>query len=291
MQRLIYQNLLGEQAVFHLPPYLLESVSGTQELQSDILTARGAYQHGDTTTGMLAQHREVEAAFALVASSRVQLYEARRRLCGVLAPQRALSPEGKQAKLFYENDLGKWWTYAVPMEGPTFGARKSNALLKGRLRFRCERPYWYAYTENRASFTYSGTGLALPASFPLMLGQRDYQQTVINYGHVSAPVRVAIVGQGEVPSLINLTTGARIELTQALPVGSTLYCNTDPAELSATVIDQDGATTSAFGMISVDRALSDFTLRPGSNELSYAPGGAQAKSSIYVRWFAPYQGV
>lgn len=80
-------------------------------------------------------------------------------------------------------------------------------------------------------------------------------------------------------------------MSAAVPEGNTLVLNTDPARLDARIIDAGGAATGAFGKLSLDTPLADFTLRPGLNELAYEAGGASAQSEITVTWRHAYEGV
>ena len=95
MQRLIYENLLGERVELGgTPPFILETVSGVGATAAQMLFTRGARQNGVTTHGALRERRLVQASIALMgAHSREALYQLRRNLARVLAlpPQSALS--------------------------------------------------------------------------------------------------------------------------------------------------------------------------------------------------------
>ena len=290
MQRLTYINLLGESVRFFHAPFVLESVSGTGPTDTEVATLRGAYQSGDTVTGARKQSREVTVTFAVLCDTRLAMYELRRTLCGALAPHKAFDGES-QARLIYENDAGRFWTPAVPIEGPTFGHRRQNALPQVTLRFRCERSCWYDMTATEASLAYRGEGLSLPMSAPFCLGSRDFTCEVWNDGQVDAAAEIEVTGRGEIPALVNLDTGAAIRLASALPTGSTLRIVTEPGALSCRVTDSGGTQSNAFGLLSADTELTRFTLRPGRNVLKYEPGGEAALSSIRVRFYAPYEGV
>ena len=80
-------------------------------------------------------------------------------------------------------------------------------------------------------------------------------------------------------------------MAAAVPEGNTLVLNTDPARLDARIIDAGGVESGAFGKLSLDTPLADFTLRPGLNELRYEAGGASAQSEITVAWHAAFEGV
>jgi hypothetical protein len=145
--------------------------------------------------------------------------------------------------------------------------------------------------EDEVAFSYGGDGFSLPFSFPISFGTRDYSREAVNTGHVDAPAQIWIECKGEIPRLVNRSTGKSLALSSAVPEGYTLYINTDPARLEATLTDPNGAVTGAFGRLSLDTPMADFVLRPGLNTLVYEAGGAGAQSGIRVRWRAAYEGV
>lgn len=291
MQKLTYTNILGESLVFYRdPPFIFRSIKGTGHAGLVVSTLQGVYQSGDSTVSLRRQHREVDLTFSIAATNLEALYTHRRQLCGVLAAWKAFDGS-RRARIIYENDSGRWWTWAIPEVGPNFESRIASYHLDIPITFRCESPYWYDMAKSNVVLAYSGAGFSLPFTFPISFGSRDFSRTAENVGHVPAPVEVVIEGQGETPLLINADTGAQLRLTSALPAGHTLTINTDPAQLAATVRDDGGSDESAFGLLAIDSPLTVFTLRPGLNKLVYEPGGGAALSRITVSWYAQYEGV
>lgn len=290
MQQLTYENLLGERVDFFHDPYIFAKVTGIGPTDPDIATVSGAYQPGATVRGLLRTSRKVDITLHIHGATRAQMYQLRQKLAGVMTAGKAYSEEAGCAKLYYQNDNGRWWTYAVPESGPDEGSRYANWLGALTVSFSCESAYWFSIAREEASFLYSGGGFSLPFSFPVSFGSREYSLTVNNTGQVDAPVEVTISGAGETPSLYNATTGKRLRLTSALPSGSILHINTDPARLEARITNEEGETN-AFGLLDVSAPLSGFVLRPGQNQLIYEPGGASAQSNITVSWYNRFEGV
>ena len=286
MQQLAYENNLGERVEFAREPYIFCRVRGLSSTEPAIASLRGAYQSGVTVRSIRRGERRVELTLHIRGDNRADLYRKRQALYRVMAADSAMG-----AKLYYTNDAGSWWTWAVPASQPEEGQRCREYLAEMRVDLLCESAYWYGVGQSMAAFQYSGAGFSLPFSFPVSFGYRDFSQEVIVGGQVNAPVVVEITGQGETPSLYNATTGQRLRLTAPLPVGHTLRINTDPARLEAVIIAQNGAESSAFALLDVESPLSSFTLRPGINQLVYEPGGAAATSTIRIRWHDRYEGV
>ena len=290
MQKLIYINLLNEQVVFMHAPFVLVKLGGLGLPDVNVETLQGVYQQGDSTASLRRGARHVTLTLHLMADTRAEMYALRQRLMGVLSPDRAFDGT-ERARLIYENDYGRYETYAVPEGGLEAEKRIRNIQPNLKLTFRCESPYWYELARREVYFGYSGVGFTLPFEYPVSFGRREFSQEAVNPGQVAVPVELVVSGRGETPSILNRRSGKRLARTAPLPIGSTLTLNTDPARLAATVTDANDATTSAFGLLDVSTPLADFTLLPGSNELVYEAGGAGAQSEIRVRWRAAYEGV
>lgn len=290
MQKVTYTNVLGDGVVFWHAPYVLANVEGTGPTDLAAATLRGAYQDGVTVASVRRDKREVRVRFSIEGVTRAGLYERRAALCAALSAGRAFA-NGETARLIYENDAGRWWTHALPEVGPEFKDRLSTWEREARVSFLCQSAYWYAPEMSSVTLAYSGDGFELPFDFPIAFGSQMFSRVAVNGGPVPTPCVIEIAGSGETPELVNERTGARIQLTSALPSGARLQINTDPARLSAVVTDAEGAVTSAFPYLDISAPISAFTLMPGDNRLTYVPGGTAALSRIVVRWYERWEGV
>lgn len=286
-----YINLLNESASFGGEgPYVLCKAEGLGPAELNYEEVRGAFQQGTTLTGYRRQRREVELSIHLDGGTRARLYALRQSLSGILSPERALRGR-ERARLIYENDHGRWWTWAAPAGEVHWGARVGEYLSGAKVRFLCESPYWYDMSPAILRFQYGSSALQLPFTLPLRLGYRSFQGRAFVGGQMDTPVEVWVRGTGETPSLVNRSTGAALRLTSALPAGSTLYINTDPSRLQADITGADGSVRNAFGLVDVTHPISHFQLRCGINELEYEPGGDSALTEIELRWYDRFEGV
>ena len=291
MQKVTYQNILGESITFMHGPYVLEEVKGTGSVPRTVGSISGVYQDGATATGIRRDHREVDIKFHIFGTTRKDLYQLREKLLGVLAAYKAFGEDERRAKLFYENDHGAWWTWAIPLDIEDFGKRIINAHGSIPLTFWCESANWYNLAPDMEVLAFSGEGFDLPFDFPIAFGSREFKKTLHNKGHVFSPVKIEIEGQGEKPAIVNLSTGARLQITSPLPVGHRLTINTDPANLEVTMIDAEGNKTNAYGYLDETTPLTAFTLRPGANVIEYEAGNAAAQSKITITWYMVFEGV
>ncbi len=290
MQRLTYINVNQESVVFDKGGCIFKSISGLGAADLTFKTLQGAYQQGESLVYLRREKRVITVNFHLYGETRAELYAARRELERVISAEKAFTASDT-ARLFYENDDGKWFIHAVPEEGIQGGKRVNNYLTDLKLTFRCPSPFWLSTEEKRAIFRQSGDGFQLPFQFPITFGSQDFMQELVNDGQTSCPVTVEITGSGEVPQLINMETGTRLKLTSQLPQGYKLLVNTDRNALTAVVTDTAGNETSAFGLLDVASPVTDFVLRPGRNRVKYDPGGEATGTVIAVRWRDRYEGI
>lgn len=146
--------------------------------------------------------------------------------------------------------------------------------------------------QSSALMAYSGSAFRFPMTFPVSFGNRKFSVTAVNTGQVDVPVAIEIYGSGEMPRLVNHTTGRSLQLSRLLAENEMLSINTDPNNLIVSVTNlETGATESAFGYLTLDSALSVFTLRPGNNDLEYIPSFGGARSRVRVSWYGRMEGV
>ena len=290
MQKLTYVNLRLERVELAREPLVLARVKGLGSPGVTIKTAGAAFLGGDLTQSLLRQSREIDATVTVRANSREELYGLRAELCARLSPERAFDGENR-ARLYYENDAGCFWTWAIPEGGPEWGARIQNAHPNLKMSFHCESPFWYGAQCKALLFGESPEGLSLPFILPLRLGKKAFSASARSEGQCETPVTVTVWGKGETPSLLNQSTGAQLRLISPLPDGDVLTLCTDPRRLAARVTHPDGTEENAFGLLDPVTPLSSFTLRAGDNQVAYLPAGESAQSRIRLEWYDCYEGV
>lgn len=292
MQKVTYVNAYGESIEFAAePPVLLRSVSGFSHADAQIVSAQGAYQAGSTVQRLQLQARSVQVQFDILPQeSREAFYRERMRVEQVLSVGRCMR-DGKMGCLIYENDAGAWRTDAVVDGGIHYGKRFLHAAAGSRVSFLCPSPYLLSCEEQVSQMRMGQSGLTLPLSLPVMLGMRRFRTVLANSGTADAPVTLTLYGAGELPRLVNHTTGAELIVGRAIPSGAKLVVHTDPQALSCVLYGADGAGEDAFGYLDPSVAVSAFVLVPGDNDVEYAPGEISADSRVDIAWRSCYEGV
>lgn len=293
MQRLEYVNLRGDKTVFGgEPPYVLEHVDGLGLAPMELISHRGVYQQGVSLQRLTREARVVECKFHVEGGeSRANMYQKRIALLAELSPQFALDEgTGTMAKLYYENDYGRWWTYAVPKE-LAYVNRLQNYMVSCPLDFSCPSPYWRGDDDHEVTLEMATGAFRLRFGFPITLGNRRFSATVYSDSQVDTPVNILIEGHGEMPTLANHTTGKSITVQRAVASGEFLEISTDEDNLYVNLLQADKQVIPAYGYLSLDSALSDFVLRPGDNRIEYIPSEASESSKVTVTWETRLEGV
>lgn len=289
MQKLIYENIRGEQAVFLHAPYVLCSLRGMGLSDVNIAASSGAYQQGESLLSLRREKRTVQVTLHLMAANRQEMYQLRSKLCGILSPGLAFDGQ-RRGRLIYQNDYGTWWTWAVPEGGLNWGKRVMDVQPSVTVDFVCESPYWFGQTSAAMLIGTSG-GFILPTVLPFTLGKLSTEVSLTNQGQTDAPVTIRMTGSGETPTLTNLRSGAALRLVQPLPVGDVLTLCTEPGSLMAQVTHPDGSVENGFGLLDPTASLLAFTLLPGVNPLSYSSEEQTARTMVRVEWNDCYEGV
>ena len=294
MQRLIYENLAGEQLVMGGEgPYVLASVSGLGPTEAELISLRGARQNGATLRSATRLERYVKARLSIWgAQSRGEMYRARQAMARLLAMQRCFDAQsGAQGRLIYENDAGRYWTHAVPEACATDGTRWANALDGVTVTFCCQSPYWNEFARSTLVMCMSETGFTLPFTLPVQLGRTEFSAECDNAGTIDAPVCIKVEGSGEMPEILNETTGAALRIERAIESGERLVIETDPDALNVTIEHADGTVESAFGYLDAQCAMSAFALAPGRNVLRSVPGETAHHTRVTLKWRTRHEGV
>ncbi len=293
MQRLIYVNRFGaELEMYKGGAYILEHIEGTGSTGRKIATIKSVVGQGEYTTGARREAREVEAKISIEGKGRADMYKKRVELCDILSLDKVFDDKQKLAsKLIYQNDNGMYWTPAMLEDDIEFNKRLADYSTNIKLNFMCPSSYWYGMTQERVEISFGGGAFTLPFKFPISFGKRNFEVEAENKGSINTPVEISIHGQGETPSILNASTGKRIKLKSPVPVGYTLKINTDKNKLSVRLVDTEGVSVNAFGMLDPQEPVSEFVLKVGLNKIVYEHGAEAALSKIEIKWYTSHEGV
>ncbi|MBP2116587.1 hypothetical protein J2Z45_000135 [Cohnella lubricantis] len=251
-------------------------------MQADIRSTQSPYQDGSSVVAVQMPNRLVTLTGTVMAGSREEMYELRRRL------SRVLNPKLGAGRLVYENDYRSYAADAIPDEAPVFTNRFSNHH-GFTASFTCPDPFWRDVEEATKDLKSLTGGL----TFPLKLGTRfaliGYRGVFENEGDVETPIRIRYTGPAVNPVVENETTGEYIKINTTLAATDVLEITTAFGRKRVEVVAADGSRTNVFHWI--DLGSTFFGLQPGENILKYSSDNAEDDiSTVTVYWNNRYGG-
>lgn len=160
----------------------------------------------------------------------------------------------------------------------------SNYGAKLTLQFECADPRRYSVTEHESIVGLvvpSETGLVYPLVYPLDYGDPLVPSTALlnNDGNVNTPVRVVIRGPIENPSVVNQTTGRRLDFDITITEDDTLTIDTQ----KGSVLLNDAADRIYTRSLSSSPILS-FNLEAGDNSMRILADTWSVGASVSFYW-------
>lgn len=285
MRRLTYENTRGNQIEFYLTPFLIESLTGIGDLESDHYTQKSPYQDGLSyiETNFKPRYIDLEGSIMERNFKSIRMY--RSMLSSICNPKLGLG------KLTLELDGITREIYCVPNSAPVFPERERMPVQSFTITWFCPDPYWRSPNqESRPLKSYVGK-FKLPMTFPFELGTSGSRTTLYNDGDVPAPVTVEIHGPTTNPQLFNRTTGEHIRINRTISDDEILHVNTKSGS-QRVEIERNGESNNAFGYLDHDSsALSDFCLELGENEIEHVADAGNRHAQVIVRWQDQFVGV
>lgn len=283
MQKLTFVNARGESITFgNEKPFILSHIDGTGGVAADLKTTKSPYQDGSTLVGVTMEDRLVSITGAIMATTREEMYQLRRRLTQILNSKSA-------GKLIYTNDAHTYVIDAVPDGSPAFGDRHANNQLFAA-NFICPDPFWTDENEIVKALKFEEGGLTFPLRLSTMFAFSAYRGIFTNSGDVDTPVTVHYRGPAKNPLVMNETTGEFIKVNYDLTDEDVLEISTAFGRKRVEVVNDDGTRTNVFHWIDLDSTF--FQLVPGENMLRYDSDeeADRERANVTVYWHNRYSG-
>lgn len=293
MQYLKYTNPKGERVEFRhdTPPYIFESVTGTDGVNAEIATSSSPGQNGKSTHQVTLSDREVTVKFNVKGKDRADMYKKRRELIAVTSSSFFSNGE-PSGVLEYKNDLGTWDIPCIVKSGAKFDKRIKD-YNHGTISFYCPDPYWRKRVPEYNQIAFFDSGVEFPLVIDmykkLEFARRSFERSVFNTGDSPTPVEITIKGPAIEPEIIKVSTGEYIRVSRALNKGDTLVINTDMNNFTVIITRENGDKETAYGYL--DLSSTPFSLAPGANELRFESGDDTAESTAFALFFPRFGGV
>lgn len=291
MQRLVYVPPGGNIELpdtcveFSLtPPYIIGSVTGTGGPETTVISSNVPGVDGMFVHGIRAESREVTCYIHVDGDDRRDMYRKRFEL------NKMLTPGQTPGMLYYTNDYTVKRIEAFPKSSPRYTDRIQN-YNRAELIFLCPSPYWEDTVTQSGFMAYINGGFKFPFRFrPAISFAALQKQTVLNNaGSVPAPVEIVIQGPATNPTVVNQTTGERLQVRRSLAEGEILEINTKRGAKSVKLTKPGQDPEDAFQYVDLHSTF--LQLRPGVNELRYESENEAEQTRVTVRFRELYAGV
>lgn len=288
MQRLKFVNSRGYEIVFdNFPPFIFWKIDGLSIPPLETIFTQASTQNGYTLHDILLNARVVHATCHVHGvDGKKMMFEKRRELNYVCNPGLDLGT------LIYTNDYGAWQIPAFCRENPYAGKIQSVQTLD--ISFECPQPFLMSADPIQFYLAYIEGGLEFPLETPTEFGLFGYRVDINNNGDANTPIEMYIDGGSLNPIIKNETTGEFIKLAKQLNFYDRLYINTDPENLTVSLITIDPetnqeVTTNAYGYLTDDSVL--FKLIPGENAITFHSDDDNEKVRIRGIFYKLFVGV
>lgn len=283
MRRLTYENPKGEEIVFYLSPFLIESLEGIGEVESDVQTKSAPYADGVTHIDSRLEPRHIDMEGSIMLTGFKDIREKRRVITRVCNPKLGLG------LITFELDGETYQIRGVPDAVPTFPERGRNPWQPFEITWLCPNPYWRSPNETAKPLVAYVGHFKLPTKFPFKLGTSGSKTTLYNDGDVPAPVRIEMHGPTTNPQIFNRTTGEYLRINRTIARGEVMHINTESGKQRVVIIDEEGNEDSAFGYLDHDSDL--FYLQLGENVIEHVADAGNRHAEVIVRWDSMFVGV
>lgn len=215
MQKLVWQNSLGNEIDLTKPPYGVTNWEGFSNTSLNIQSQQVPFQDGGVFIDALMEQRELNITLAMQDENNLEnRYRMRRELIHILNPKLG------EGYLIYTNDFTSKRIKCVP-QIPLFENHNSNdsGTPKASLTWIACEPYWEDLEEIKVDFSIG--------QFP----------TIRNDGDVPTDVEIEITGTVAQPQITNETTGKKIKLTDVVDMPTIINTNSGKKSVKARYID------------------------------------------------------
>lgn len=279
----------------HSPPFVFESISGIDAIDTSIIVQSPASMDGAIYQDLFLEDREITLNLHVYGRDREEMYQNKQELIRLLGS--GYYKNGKKGRFFYENDYGRWWIPAIVKQGAKQIGKRIKNYLPMQVVFYCPDPKFRASEVTIDRMAYIRGGFKFPLTIPAVnqenpgvrFGVRGYLITITNAGDQTAPLELEITGTALKPKITLKNTGEYIAVNRTLAIGDKLTINTQPGEKKAMITRANGDIEDAMGYI--DPLSTWFSLRPGDNVLEYTSGDDTTNASVIVQTWSRYGGV
>ena len=226
-QKLTFTNARGESVVFSYQPFVLNSVAGLAELESQDYTYDGYNQDGASYLSSVLDSRKVDIQFTIIADNVDNLIKKRRNV------NQVFNPKLGAGELVYTYRGIERKLICVPSGTPKFEVKSRKIYSKGQITLTAYDPYFYDLSETKVTVATWRSAFKFPLTVPRKGSIMGYKEpslivNVINEGDIECGLTIEFMAKGVVknPSLLNVNTQEYIKVNRTMVAGEKIIVNT-----------------------------------------------------------------
>lgn len=261
MHKLTYENSNGGKVTLGaMPPFVLKTFSGINDISVDIQRQKAPFQDGSTQLDSLLEEREIPVQFAILTNSYSDLLNKRKLIGSVFNPK-------LEGKLIYEHGDFTREIRCWVDSGPSYPAGDDRGYTHQTVSvdLLALDPFWTSGDlESDPAFT---SLFQFPFEGAFEMGLQQETRILLNEGDVPTPLIVEFNGPALNPQITKTSTGEFIKVNRELQEGEKLVVDTTRGSLSV-MVDDGSAMQNVFNWIDLDSTF--FYLDIGENEIDYS---------------------
>jgi len=287
-----YPSLGDGSLTFGDIPYVVRDFSGLGSTFVVPQTEKSPFQVGETLLNVRSDMRVFSISLRLVADSKEELSDLRHALSRsmVTNPVRQTGDVSMGLLRYMRPGRDTLELPCLARESPQFseidGAKWA---ADADLEFVAPYPYWRKTADSLSILAGLAGGLEFAIEFPIEFETANIEKEIQNSGDIPAPFRARVFGELTTFRLINLTTGAQLEVSGAIAAGDYVEVSTGFGEKYVRYVDlPSGATTDIFARLTLGSSF--WLLRRGSNMIRFE-ADTNVSGSVNFYWRERFAGL
>lgn len=286
--KLTFINAKNESVDLCYKPFVINSVSGLSEIESDDYTYDGYRQDGETYVNSALKNRKIDIQFTIMANSIEDLIRKRRSVTKLFNPK-----IGEGELIYTYRGMTRKISCVASKLLMDVKSRKTHS--KAQLTLTAYDPYFYDLSEIKVNVATWRNAFKFPLTIPksgMIFGYKEPSliANIINNGDVECGLTIEFLAKGTVknPSLLNINTQEYIKVNRTMVAGERITISTGYNNKKI-VSELDGITTNIMNYLDLNSTF--LQLEVGGNLFRYDADDNLSQLEVNIRYTQRYLGV
>lgn len=286
--KVTFINAKNESTDFYYKPFVINSVEGLSEMESDDYTYSGYRQDGEVYVSAALRSRKIDVQFTIMASSVEELLKKRQSITQILNPKLGVG----ELIYTYQGVTRKIYCAVSKL---LIDVKSKRTYSKAQLTLTAYDPYFYDLLPTKISVATWHNALKFPLTIPrqgMIFGYKEPSliANIINEGDIECGLTIEFIAKGTVknPSLLNINTQEFIKVNRTMTAGEKIIISTGYNEKRITSII-DGQSTNIMNHLDLESTFLQLTV--GDNLFRYDAEQNLSNLEVNIYYTQRYLGV